>query len=51
MHALIGGALSIPLLVLLVFGGTWQFAFLAGAFCALGGALAELFLRGRAPTL
>jgi hypothetical protein len=48
IHALIGGMLSIPVLALLVFGGTWQFALLAGAFCALGGALTERVLRGRA---
>ena len=46
VHALIGGALSMPVLALLVFGGTWQFALLAGAFCAMGGALTERLLRG-----
>ncbi len=49
VHALIGGMLSIPLLAFLVFAGVWQFALLAGAFCGLGGALAEIALRGRAP--
>jgi hypothetical protein len=50
MHALIGGMLSMPLLALLVFGGIWQFALLAGSFCALGGALTERLLRPRTST-
>lgn len=49
IHAMLGGLLSMPLLAWLVFGGTWQFALLAGAFCSLGGALAEIALRGRSP--
>lgn len=47
MHAFIGGMLSIPLLALATFGGAWQFAILAGAFCTLGGALTEIVLRRR----
>jgi hypothetical protein len=47
MHALLGGALSIPLLALPVFAGNWQLAILSGLFCTLGGALSEIALRGR----
>ena len=47
MHALIGGMLSVPVLALYIFPGNWQFALLSGLFCTLGGALTEIFLRGR----
>lgn len=47
MHAFLGGMLSIPVLAFTPFGGNWQFAILAGAFCAMGGILTELLLRAR----
>ncbi|MBX3010149.1 MAG: hypothetical protein KF832_01535 [Caldilineaceae bacterium] len=47
MHAFIGGMITIPLLALLVFGGNWLSALLAGALCALAGAVCELVLRQR----
>lgn len=47
MHAFIGGMITIPLLALLVFQGNWQSALLAGALCALAGALGEVLLRKR----
>jgi hypothetical protein len=47
MHAFIGGMLSVPILGLFIFTGSWQVALLAGAFCTLGGALTELVLRQR----
>ena len=46
-HAFLGGMLSAPLLTFLVFSGVWQFGLLAGAFCALGGAITEVLLRDR----
>lgn len=45
MHAFLGGMLSALPLWYFIFGGTWQFAFFAGGFCTLGGALTELVLR------
>lgn len=50
MHAFIGGMITIPLLALLVFQGNWQSALLAGALCALAGALSEVLLRKRVTT-
>lgn len=50
IHAFIGGMLTIPLLALLVFQGNWQSALLAGAVCALAGAVSEVLLRTRKPT-
>jgi len=47
VHAFIGGMLSIPLLTAYVFALNWQFAVFAGAFCGLGGAMAEILLRQR----
>ena len=43
----IGGMASVPVLAFAVFGPDWQLAVLAGAFCALGGALTEILLRQR----
>lgn len=50
MHAFIGGMITVPLLALLVFHGNWQSALLAGALCALAGALSEVLLRRRKTT-
>ena len=47
IHAFIGGMITIPLLALLVFQGNWQSALLAGALCALAGAVSEVLLRKR----
>ena len=47
IHAFIGGMVTIPFLAFLVFQGNWQSAFLAGALCALAGALSEVLLRNR----
>ena len=47
IHAFIGGMVTIPLLALLVFQGNWQSALLAGALCALAGAVSEVLLRKR----
>ena len=47
MHAFIGGALSVPLLMIYVFPGLWQLAVFAGAFCTLGGASTEIIMRRR----
>lgn len=47
IHAVLGGLISIPLLAYLSFDGVWQFAILAGAFCGLSGAVAELLTRPR----
>jgi len=42
IHAALGGILSIPVLALFILpGANWSFAILAGAFCAVGGILAE----------
>jgi hypothetical protein len=45
VHAFLGGLLSLPVLVLFVFPGYWQFGLFAAAFCTLGGAFTELALR------
>ena len=50
IHAFIGGMITIPLLALLVFRGNWQSALLAGALCALAGAVSEVLLRKRKTT-
>lgn len=47
IHAFLGGMASIVVLGLGAFEGNWQFAILAGSFCAFGGIAAELFLRTR----
>ena len=47
IHAFIGGLISIPILTFLAFSGVWQFGVLAGAFCGLSGALAEIITRPR----
>jgi hypothetical protein len=45
MHAFLGGLLSIPVIGWFVLTGAWQLAIFAGAFCTLGGAVTEIFLR------
>ena len=45
IHAFIGGMASIPVLALLIFGGVWPPAVLAGAFCTMGGAITEVLTR------
>lgn len=50
IHAFIGGMITVPLLALLVFQGNWLSALLAGALCALAGALSEVLLRQRKTT-
>jgi hypothetical protein len=45
MHAFLGGMVSVLPLAAFIFGGTWQLAVFAGAFCTLGGALTEIVLR------
>ncbi|NJN80987.1 MAG: hypothetical protein HC802_00985 [Caldilineaceae bacterium] len=45
IHAFLGALISVPLMAAYVFNGVWQFAVFAGAFCALGGALTERYLR------
>lgn len=47
VHTFWGAMVSIPVLALFVFGGVWPPAVLAGAFCALGGALTEIARRRR----
>jgi hypothetical protein len=47
MHAMIGSLLALPIMVIVVFGGVWQPAVLAFAFCTLGAALTEIVLRRR----
>lgn len=47
VHAFVGGMLSIPVLALYTFGLNWQFAMFAGAFCGVGGAMAEILMRQR----
>ena len=47
MHAFLGGMLSVLPLTFFIFGGAWQPAIYAGAFCTVGGALAEIMLRRR----
>ncbi len=42
IHAALGGLFSVPLLALLILpGANWGLAILTGAFCAVGGILAE----------
>ncbi len=45
IHAFLGGMLSVPLLTYIVFGGYWQPALLAGAFCGLSGSITEVLMR------
>jgi hypothetical protein len=47
MHAFIGGLLSAPILALFIFNGVWQPALFAFAFCTIGGAITEIFMRRR----
>jgi hypothetical protein len=47
MHAFLGGMLSVLPLTFFIFQGSWQPAVYAGAFCTIGGALAEVILRRR----
>ena len=47
VHAFLGGMLSTPVLALYVFGLNWQAAVFAGAFCGVGGSMAELLMRQR----
>ena len=47
VHTFLGAMASIPILALFVFGGVWPPAVLAGAFCAMGGALTEVVRRRR----
>lgn len=47
MHAFLGALISVPILGFFVFPGQWQLAIFAGAFCTLGGAVTELYLRQR----
>jgi uncharacterized membrane-anchored protein len=49
VHTFWGAMVSIPVLALFVFGGVWPPAVLAGAFCAMGGALTEIARRRRQP--
>lgn len=51
MHAFLGGMFSVLPLTFFVFQGAWQPALYAGAFCTIGGALAEIVLRRRAGAL
>lgn len=45
MHALIGAAIGLPVLVFFVFPLAWPLAIFATLFCVLGAALTELGLR------
>lgn len=45
MHALIGAAIALPLLVFIVFPNAWPRAIFAALFCVLGATLTELGLR------
>ena len=45
MHAFLGGLLSVLPLAFFIFGGVWQYAVFAWAFCTLGGALTEVVSR------
>jgi hypothetical protein len=45
LHALIGAALTLPILVLIVFPMAWPLAIFATLFCVLGASLTELGLR------
>ncbi|MCB0186265.1 MAG: hypothetical protein KDE31_18475 [Caldilineaceae bacterium] len=47
VHAFVGGLISAPLIALLILPGAWQVSYLAGAFCTLGGAVAEIARRPR----
>ena len=45
VHALVGAAIALPLLVLLIFPNAWPLAIFATLFCVLGATLTELGLR------
>jgi hypothetical protein len=45
IHALIGGALSLPVIALFIIPGGWRTAIFAACFCTLGGAFTEIILR------
>lgn len=47
MHAFLGGAISAPVISVLVFSGAWPPAVFAMAFCTLGGAFTEIITRRR----
>jgi hypothetical protein len=47
VHAFLGGLISVPLIALFVLSGAWRVSLLAGAFCALGGAVTEVIRRQR----
>ncbi len=49
VHACLGGLISALVLALVIFPGVWQLAVFAWAFCTIGAALTEIYLRrGRA---
>jgi hypothetical protein len=45
LHALIGAAIALPVLVFVIFPTSWPLAIFATLFCVLGAALTELGLR------
>jgi hypothetical protein len=45
LHALIGAAIALPILVFIVFPTAWPLAIFATLFCVLGASLTELGLR------
>lgn len=47
IHAVLGGLISIPFLILYTFSGVAAYAVFAGALCGLSGAITELLLRRR----
>jgi hypothetical protein len=46
LHALIGAAIALPILVFVLFPTQWPLALFAALFCVLGASLTELGLRG-----
>lgn len=49
VHAFAGGLISALVLALVIFPGVWQLAVFAWAFCTIGAALAEIYLRRGRP--
>lgn len=47
IHAFLGGAATVPIIVWLILPGAWRTAIFAACFCTMGGALTEIFLRRR----
>lgn len=45
IHSFLGAMLSVPILALAILPGAWQVSLLAGAVCALGGAVTEVVRR------